>query len=34
MVVLRALNKLIGPYIDHMRAKQVRARQWLKFDMQ
>jgi len=32
--VIRALNKLIGPYIDQTRAKQVRARQWLKFDMQ
>jgi hypothetical protein len=30
--VLRALNKLIGPYIDQTRAKQVRATQWLKFD--
>ena len=32
--VIRALNKLIGPYIDQKRAKQVRARQWLKFDVQ
>jgi hypothetical protein len=32
--VIRALNKLIGPYIDQGRAKQVRARQWLKFDVQ
>jgi hypothetical protein len=32
--VLRALNKLIGPAIDQGRAKQVRARQWLKFDLQ
>ena len=32
--VIRALNKLIGPYIDRTRAKQVRARQWLKFDVQ
>jgi hypothetical protein len=32
--VIRALNKLIGPYIDQARAKQVRARQWLKFDVQ
>jgi hypothetical protein len=32
--VIRALNKLIGPYIDQTRAKQVRARQWLKFDVQ
>jgi len=27
--VIRALNKLIGPYIDQTRAKQVRATQWL-----
>ncbi len=32
--VIRALNKLIGPYIDQARAKQVRAKQWLKFDVQ
>jgi hypothetical protein len=32
--VIRALNKLIGPYVDQTRAKQVRARQWLKFDVQ
>ena len=32
--VIRALNKLIGPYIDQTRAKQVRAKQWLKFDLQ
>ena len=32
--VIRALNKLIGPYIDQTRAKQVRARQWLRFDVQ
>jgi len=32
--VIRALNKLIGPYIDQKRAKQVRAKQWLKFDVQ
>jgi hypothetical protein len=32
--VIRALNKLIGPYIDQTRAKQVRAKQWLKFDVQ
>ena len=32
--VLRALNKLIGPYIDQTRAKQVRAKQWLRFDVQ
>ena len=32
--VIYALNKLIGPYIDQARAKQVRAKQWLKFDVQ
>ncbi len=32
--VIRALNKLIGPYIDQTRAKQVRAKQWLRFDAQ
>ncbi len=32
--VIRALNKLIGPYIDQALAKQVRARQWLRFDVQ
>jgi Putative metallopeptidase len=32
--VIRALNKLIGPYIDQARAKQVRAKQWLKFEVQ
>jgi Putative metallopeptidase len=32
--VIRALNKLIGPYIDQARAKQVRAKRWLKFDLQ
>jgi Putative metallopeptidase len=32
--VIKALNKLIGPYIDQTRAKQVRAKQWLKFDVQ
>ena len=32
--VIRALNKLIGPYIDQTRAKQVRAKQWLRFDVQ
>ncbi|MGB6316307.1 MAG: DUF4344 domain-containing metallopeptidase [Pseudolabrys sp.] len=29
-----ALNNLIGPYIDQTRAKQVRAKQWLRFDVQ
>jgi hypothetical protein len=32
--VIKALNKLIGPYIDQTRAKQVRAKQWLRFDVQ
>lgn len=32
--VIKALNKLIGPYIDQTRAKQVRAKRWLKFDVQ
>jgi len=25
------MTKLIRPYIDQTRAKQVRAKQWLKF---
>ena len=29
-----AMKKLIGPYIDQGRAKQVRAKRWLKFDVQ
>jgi hypothetical protein len=32
--VVKALNKLIGPYIDQTRARQVRAKQWLRFDVQ
>ena len=32
--VIKALNKLIGPYIDQTRAKQVRAKHWLRFDVQ
>jgi hypothetical protein len=32
--VIRALNKLIGPYIDQTRAKRVRAKQWVRFDLQ
>ena len=32
--VVKALNKLIGPSIDQTRAKQVRAKQWLRFDVQ
>ena len=31
--VIRALNKLIGPYIDQTLAKQVRAKHWLRFDV-
>jgi hypothetical protein len=31
--VARAMTKLIRPYIDQTRAKQVRAKQWLKFDV-
>jgi len=27
------MTKLIRPYIDQKRAKQVRAKQWLKFDV-
>ncbi len=29
-----AMTKLVGPYIDPARAKRVRERRWLKFDMQ
>ena len=29
-----AMEKLIRPYIDQKRAKRVRARQWLRFDLQ
>ena len=32
--VVKALNKLIGPYIDQTRARKVRAKQWLRFDVQ
>ena len=32
--VVRAMTKLIGPYIDRARAKQVRAKRWLRFDVQ
>jgi hypothetical protein len=32
--VIRALNKLIGPYIDQTRAERVRAKQWVRFDLQ
>ena len=32
--VVRAMTKLIRPYIDETRAKRVRAKQWLKFDVQ
>ena len=30
----RAMTKLIRPYIDQTRAKRVRAKRWLKFDVQ
>ncbi len=30
--ITRAMKTLIWPYIDRARAKQVRAKQWLKFD--
>ncbi len=29
-----AMKKLIRPYIDEARAKRVRAKQWLRFDLQ
>jgi Putative metallopeptidase len=29
-----AMKKLIRPYIDETRAKRVRAKQWLRFDLQ
>ena len=32
--VARAMTKLIRPYIDESRAKRVRAKRWLKFDVQ
>ena len=31
--VTRAMTKLIRPYIDQTRAKRVRAKQWLKFEV-
>jgi hypothetical protein len=31
--IKRAMTKLISPYIDQARAKQVMARQWLNFDL-
>jgi len=31
--VTRAMTKLIRPFIDQTRAKRVRAKQWLKFDV-
>ena len=31
--VTHAMTKLIRPYIDQTRAKRVRAKQWLKFDV-
>jgi hypothetical protein len=30
--VTRAMTKLISPHIDQARAKQVRAKRWLRFD--
>jgi hypothetical protein len=32
--VARAMTKLIRPYIDQARAKQVRAKRWLRLDVQ
>jgi len=32
--IVRAMTKLIRPYIDQTRAAQVRAKRWLKFDVQ
>ena len=32
--VVLAMTKLIRPYIDQTRAKRVRAKQWLRFDVQ
>ena len=32
--IARAMTKLIRPYIDQTRAKRVRAKQWLRFDVQ
>jgi hypothetical protein len=32
--ITRAMTKLIRPYIDQTRAAQVRAKRWLKFDVQ
>ena len=31
--VTRAMTKLIRPFIDQTRAKRVRAKQWLKFEV-
>jgi hypothetical protein len=31
--ITNAMTKLIRPYIDQTRAKRVRAKQWLKFDV-
>jgi hypothetical protein len=30
----RAMTKLIWPYIDQTRVKRVKARRWLRFDVQ
>ncbi|HYJ44806.1 MAG TPA: DUF4344 domain-containing metallopeptidase [Xanthobacteraceae bacterium] len=32
--VVRAMTKLIRPYIDQARAKRVRSKRWLRFDAQ
>ena len=32
--VVRAMTKLIRPNIDETRAKRLRAKRWLKFDVQ
>jgi hypothetical protein len=32
--ITRAMTKLIRPYIDQRRAKRVRAKQWLRFEVQ
>jgi len=30
--ITRAMTRLIWPYVDRTRAKQVRAKRWLRFD--
>jgi hypothetical protein len=32
--VTLAMTKLIRPYIDQARAKRVRSKRWLRFDVQ